>query len=484
MYQFNEKINDKDLSVVEKLYLARFCYKNGISYLTDAEYDYGMRLLKSKIPDHVLVLTSYDDDPIPYGILEKAGFSEEAIAHFGNTIKVSVSEDQEQDLREILDEKVSKSITPNFTWEEVYASFEKVAGYELCISPKIDGIMAKALYQKLEGKPRHKFRMSVTKSRAADSLPINITSNMSRLIPTTFYSDNFKEYSGGAELGDIIFTGEVFCSEEGVNYINDKYNIALVNGRTAGVSMIRTNDYADEDYSFMNFVVHGVPCCRTLSDGLDFAKKCGFVTVPYIKYTYESMDFEDFQNEIGELIRKVKAISEELGYPTDGMVVEINDRDAFAELISNGVYDGGNFAVKVGSWKPGIYVSELVGIETVQKSDRFSFIGIIKPLRTNSGITVSRINLYNPENIIKNNLTIGCKICFMYKNETTPLFVCNGDDEDEMRIKLDTMDLHAGFADATYYERDEYSLDNEDPDDFDEDLEDFEELSIGSNAIL
>ena len=50
----------------------------------------------------------------------------------------------------------------------------------------------------------------------------------------------------------------------------------------------------------------------------------------------------------------------------------------------------------------------------------------------------------------------------MYKNETTPLFICNGDDEMEMKIRLDNMNTSSGFVDIGYHEEDEYDYDETD----------------------
>lgn len=453
------RLTQNGLSIVERLRVARFCYKNGIEYISDSEYDKLMLFLKRVQPNHILILTSYDDDDTPYDELFKAGMTDEQLIFYSSVIKTDTSKEEEKSLRESMNEKVSKSITPFFTWDECYKQFEAVVDKELCLSAKIDGIMGKTLF-KSQGNGLHKFKFAVTKSRAEDSLPIDITRNTSRLVPLSFLSTTTEAITAdGEEASDIIFTGEIFCLENAVPIINKKYGLSLVNGRTAGLSMIRTKEYEDEDYKYMNFGVHNCSLGSSLSAGFEFAESLGFSVVPYFTYTYHHMSFEDFKLEMSGVIAKIKRLSEESSIPTDGMVVEINDRQEFSRMMSETVYDGGNFAVKVGNWKPGVYVSEVEDIILTQKADRFSFKASISPVVTSSGITVRTINLYNPATIISNGIKIGSRVCFIYKNETTPLFVCNADDKETYDRAMKILDENGSLSsEYTEYEDDTEDL--------------------------
>lgn len=106
----------------------------------------------------------------------------------------------------------------------------------------------------------------------------------------------------------------------------------------------------------------------------------------------------------------------------------LNDKSDLMELRTDTAYDGGVYAFKVGEWSPGIYTSTIQKIVFDQQADRVSFKALIEPVRTQSGITVQTINLYNLATIVRNDLHEGGNITFRYKNETTPLLVDKSED--------------------------------------------------------
>ena len=64
IYKMQGKIDDSKLSGMERFLLARFCYRNGIEYWSDAEYDEFFAKMQRVYPNNRYVLTSYDDDPV------------------------------------------------------------------------------------------------------------------------------------------------------------------------------------------------------------------------------------------------------------------------------------------------------------------------------------------------------------------------------------------------------------------------------------
>lgn len=439
MRQLAGKINTQGLSLFERYVYARFCYRTGLDFITDAEYDELHQFFKGMMPKNKYVLTSYEDDPIPYEILQKVGFADEDIFHYANQVRMECSDELYQQYQDLISDGMAKSIQPYFTLQEVYDAFEAFAGMELCVSVKVDGTFAKAIYQP-EKDGLQSFRCAATKARAEAAVPINITRNISRMVPKLV-----------AVKGDtsIVTTGEVFCRESAIQLINNKYGISLKTPRTAGISMIRTKDYMDEDYKYVQYLVHNVNYGDTLSAGLEWAADAGFDVVPYKVFTYDSKSFDDFKEELTELINEMRDLADSLEFPSDGLVVQINDRTLYKAYATDTVYDNGNFAAKVLRWQPGVYESEITSFVPEQNADRFSIKALIKPTMVEGGITVTTLNLFNPAMVIKHDLVEGSKVLFQYKNATTPLFICNAENREFLEDFMRNM-RGAGYADGDY----------------------------------
>lgn len=420
IYKMQGKIDDSKLSGMERFLLARFCYRNGIEYWSDAEYDEFFAKMQRVYPNNRYVLTSYDDDTVFPDLLEKAGFTDDDIYHFSNQVRADCSDEESAKYREEMLEGVSKGITGLFTLAECYDAAKALAGKELCISLKVDGIRVKALYQKQPSEVQHTYKFATTRGQALGTVPVNITRNVSRILPKSFKTD--------IDVSNVLIDGECFCYEDAIDYINAKYNTDLKVPRSAGMSMIRTTGYEDSDYQYVAILVHGINLGRTVSEGYEIAEMLGFETVPYMTYTFEDKGYEAFKEEVLGLVRKLKSIGDASGIKSDGMVVCLNDKSDLMELRTDTAYDGGVYAFKVGEWSPGIYTSTIQKIVFDQQADRVSFKALIEPVRTQSGITVQTINLYNLATIVRNDLHEGGNITFRYKNETTPLLVDKSED--------------------------------------------------------
>lgn len=416
IYKIQGTLNTSNLTRMEQFVLARFCYRNGIEYWTDEQYDCFARELAGLQPENRYVLSSYEDDPIDIGLLERAGFTDEDINYFISCVRVESSADTTQ-YRDALTEGVTKSITPLFTFRECYEAAKAFTGKELCISLKVDGIHVKALYRQTPPSVLHTLRFAATQGRAQGSTAIDITRNVSRIFPKSFLSES---------LGDIFIDGECFCYESAIDYINGKYDLNLKVPRSAGLSMIRTTEYEDVDYQFVNILLHDISLGDTKTESFEIARSLGFETVPYFKHVFKSTTYDDFCKEVLELVDKIAKMGEDEGLTSDGMVVSLNSKQELLGLRSDSMYDGGVYAFKIGKWSPGIYTSRVQNILCEQQADRMSFKAIIDPIKTQSGIVVSTINLYNLAMIIKNGITVGSEITFQYKNETTPLLIERG----------------------------------------------------------
>lgn len=426
MYQIQGNIDCSKLSDFEKYIYARFAYRNGIEYITDAQYDELERRMRVEHPTSVYLHTTYDDDPVPIDILESVGYTDEDILYFTTQTRTD-SNDIDPMLQDKLDEQVSKSCFPYIDFESAYKAMEAVAGKELYIGLKVDGIKTRNLFQmdsNVDPSLGHmKHVLSLTRARANGS-PINITPNVSRVIPHTLTGEKLI----GRDF--LIVNGESYYDGECIDYVNSKYHIDLKTPRSAGLSFLRNSEYDPTDYANLMFWAFKVDYGETVSEGLDLAEELGFNVVPYILYVYKSKPFAAFVKEFTEIIDCMHKLADKEGIPTDGLVVQLNNKSDFDELVTETQYDGGMFALKIGAWAPGMYTSTVVDIDIRQQTEQCSVKVQIVPTKTQSGVTVSMINMYNLENLITSGVVVGSKIVFQYKNETTPLFVsCIGMDE-------------------------------------------------------
>lgn len=426
------------LTPMEKFALARFCYNLGIFMWDDDTYNREEQKLKKFLPDNEFANRSYEDDPIPFDVLNKLNLDDSIYFEMVSQ-QTTTLENESPEYKKYLDimgERMSKSINPKYNMKEAYRVFERLAGYELCVSPKIDGVYAKLAYEKMGSTSEssdYRFKCSISRARG-DNAPINYTNNMSRIAPKAFTT----EENGINQF--VVMSGETFCDMDAVEYVSEKYDMNLKTSRSAGKSMLQNNIYLAEDYSYMKIVIHGTDFKERMSEGYDFATDLGFTVVPYVVRTYEHMQFSEFEEWVEQLIdevlEKCDRFAEVYGFHLllDGLVVAVDDRKESAKLETEGIYDEGSFALKVLRWAPGVYMTKVLSINFEQKASNIGLVAAVEPIKTTSGITISRVNLFNPRTLILNDITVGSEIVIMYKNETTPLFICNSTDRNSAAL--------------------------------------------------
>lgn len=385
------------------LAIARFMYRFGDPCMEDADYDELVRKVRASGQQ---VNPIYEDDPIPFDLLRSVGIPDSEIYRIMQKPQPFEHSDQYYD---IVDESASMSIRSVTTFREAYDWFNTLPdGVELIFTPKIDGINTRRGYEYEDG--MLKYRVALTRGRSSDS--IDVTRNMGFITQHQVPVDDIAH--------NLVVYSETFCKKMDIPDLVAKYNTPLKIPRNAGLSMMRSTDYEQSDYDKLHTLVFRCDVSDTLSGGLDWAKAHGFKTVPYtLKIWNSGMSYEDFSQEISKLIASVKGYTDSLGWPTDGIVVEINSRSLFTvgEIKDN--YSSSNLALKIGLWKPGIYQSTVRNIEILPQDDDCNCVAIVDPVTTSGGQEVKRVNLFNPAIMIANKIVIGSKITFQYKNETT-----------------------------------------------------------------
>ncbi len=385
--------------------LARFAYRYGHPIVEDAWYDQAIKTLAQQ---GIHFDPIYEDDPIPWDLLRANGIPDEEVYEW---VGKPVDHAESSKYYDIIDEAKSMSIRSVNTFEDAYSWFSQLEdGTELVFTPKIDGINTRRGYEfsKTDGKLH--YRVSLTRGRSSDA--IDVTRNIGFISRQEIRDPGFEH--------NLVVYSESFCKKSDISSISEKYGVKLKIPRNAGLSLMRVETYDRSDYDKLHTLVFRCDVSDTLSGGLDWARAHGFATVPYALHKWNSnLSFSQFKTWIEYIIETTKGFTDTRGWPTDGVVVEINSRSKFSEGgIENG-YSEANLALKVGLWEPGLYESVVQKIEIIQQDETCNCVAIVEPVTATGGQELTRVNLFNPAIMIRNNIREGSRIRFKYKNETT-----------------------------------------------------------------
>lgn len=396
---------DKKLAV---LLIARYMYANGVNYISDAEYDV---LSKEVVNAGNKLSPIYEEDPVPYEAFSLImGFNKEATDEYlkttiPNSIKTTDIFQTDASNMDFLTESASLSINAVHKFDEAFYWFREHIGEEIVISAKIDGINTRRGY--IRNGDHLEFKAALTRGRSSD--PIDITNNMKKISPSIIKdcTDNLLIYS------------ETVAKSSFIDEANQKYSCDYTIPRGLAMAMMRVDKFEDSDYVNLKSYVFRVDWGATLVDGLKLAEKLGFEVVPYTVYTYAGESFEEFKNQIEQVMCSIKSTTDAMDIVTDGMVAEVNDRLSFSSGKINNNYSSENIALKIGLWEPGVYTSKVIGLDLSPQFDRCACVAIVEPVVAKGGQTISRVNCYNPNVLFEHDILPGAIIRFEYKNETT-----------------------------------------------------------------
>jgi hypothetical protein len=394
------------LTQEEKIKLARYYYAYGRSWISDAEYD---ALTKGTEWEGKI----YEDEEIPYELLTK--YSLESV----HDDIIEVSENKEKYKAEIL-RYPSKSIQSIESASEAFSWFFKLKGTRVVFSAKVDGI---STYNAYEG---GELRLATTRGKSGKRL--DITDAHSRIMP------HIKDTSL------LVFRGE---AQGNVRRVRMTDGSTYSSGRSAAFSLARTNR---QDVNYPNtykchiFKVHGF---ASLLEGLRFASSCGFEVVPYREEIVpEDLTFESFEvwlNNIVEWVWDTCAVEE---IETDGVVVEVDSTVGFEDSGSNPIFDFGNKALKMYRYSRKYYKGKVLKIligENYTK-DTKGFLAEIKPVKIYNGNTITQVNVFNADIIIRNRIFPGSVIGFEVKSGGAAILV-EGDVMNELEERIAESDF-------------------------------------------
>lgn len=371
--------------------LARYFYRIGEApIITDSVYDRMTNLFKEKCYDelHAYLDRTYDDDPIPYDLLEEIGVRP----------YVPVTKIGRNDLFDLLNEDKSLSIDSIVNYRSAYDFLmDKVDNkLDVVASLKMDGVNVKSLYQS------GKFSLSLSRGRASNSF--DFTDQAAYVLPAFINND----------LPELRVTGECFVVKEGLEklrakYAQDKYKTS----KSAAISLLRVkhsiNDY--KDLRLKVFAAEGL--ADTVIKTFEILKSFGFDVVPYLFIPWDTIpkDYDDFCIWLRDAVFQQMHEAQLAGdMPADGVVLEVNNY-GWHDTISN-QYSNRQIACKFDFWAFESYKAIVKEIVIVQRRVTASVRVKIEPMQTNDACEAKIINIFNPSILIYNDIKVGDFVYF------------------------------------------------------------------------
>lgn len=245
------------------------------------------------------------------------------------------------------------------------------------------------------------------------------------------YNENLAEY------GLVELRGEAclkLCNLEKAR----EFNPAIKSAFSAVSSLIRPSA-TEEEVQLLDFLCYGF-----LSDGFSFTdreeefqfiQELGYETPEFL--VIESASRETLPEVIKSVVDSFEEAYEDFGFYCDGIVLEINRRDLFADFGTEGNHNRGNIALKVGLWKQDQYAGFVQKILWTKGKSKLSPVALVASesnkliedidgkivnyndlgVLTAQGNTVRRVPLYEPKNILILDAYAGNLIYFRYGGE-------------------------------------------------------------------
>lgn len=364
--------------------LTRFFYRIGRDLIDNKTYEQIEDVLgNAHVIDEYLART-YDDDPIPFDLLEEIGCTN-LIPSMAMGSKYSSA----------LDEEKTLSIKAKRTVDEVFEFIESIGNEDIVVSVKADGVNGKVLYifDFLE--------LALSRARDAGN-SFDYTKGLSRVLPTKLKT-NSKEV-------------KVFCETfVDPSYLNELRKLDPKRYKTPKSSAISLllREHEAKHYKHMTslaFGIEGVPNINTAEERFKYLESQGFKTVPWRKIPNSEIpkNKEEFGQWLFNLCEDFSNITD--GLSSDGLVFEVNNLK-WEELIS-GPYSNRNIAVKMHHWSGKKHVGKVKNIIIEQQRVEASCRIEIIPMLTDDGCTATYIQGYNPDILISMGINIGTTVEF------------------------------------------------------------------------
>lgn len=378
---------------------------DGVPLVVDAIYDRLVEILKQVNPSSDILGKLWSDDEVP-------------------------QEDMSKDIYRLLKEEPMRSICTckSYDCQELQDFIKRLPDnvvFDAHASCKENGHGIRLVYS-------YGLLEDAT-SRARNSAGHNLTSQMNIVLGKT-ETENIDQLS---ELDMIEIRGEIVLPFSNMKRARE-FNPDIVSP-FSGVSSMLRDSASREETELLDFVAY-----KFIGDDFNFQTKeeeyafledLGFTTP--LSWVIPNLSKDTLLDELPQIIQdcedQVKPNEDGSGgyeYFTDGIVFEINDRDLFNSLGSDGKkYNYGNIALKVGYWKQDLYsgfvqtilwtdgkqkyspvaiIAEDVNIVEFEDCEDRDYITSIKEISnwkelgvvTAGGNRVRRVPLYEPNNMV------------------------------------------------------------------------------------
>ena len=235
-----------------------------------------------------------------------------------------------------------------------------------------------------------------------------------------------RDFSEITDSDTVVLWGELYVSEEDLEYLRVKYLKDFKTTRSAAVSLARV-PVSEEDKNILKLALFE----SSVGDLAEY-EKMGFRLAPNIDLTEEDIDevHEDLNVVLEVILDHFWDEGAKLGIPSDGVVAELSDVGEKSKRITDGKYDAHNIAIKVGPWEADVYTSVVEDIILEQQKEEISVVLKVRPVMSKIGATLQRVNAFNLGILINSGIEVGSTIRFEYKSETNINLIYKGSERD------------------------------------------------------
>lgn len=314
---------------------------------------------------------------------------ERKLKDLGSPIVDMVSEDFIDDGVEQEVSYETFSIKAPKTWEEIREFFEAYPHCSFVATLKMDGICTKLAIDrtKMIGQSRNRgSRTAIDFTKA-----VNLAIPMPKLLSPT------------------NVTGEAFVPWEELEYFRNKYDKdKYVMPRSAALSLLRApQDHDPEDVKRMKFRAFATD--KKMVDyeaELQWLKLKGFEVPKHVVFKIDLT--KDIEEQLLPIMDEI-----DTGEPSDGVVIQVNERGDEARPTISGKYMSTQIAVKMGKWGGQVYEAEVIGLNIGKAKGNKGTTLQIKPFTLEDNSTINKVNAYNLGIVGRNKIKKGSIIKFV-----------------------------------------------------------------------
>lgn len=366
-------------------------YKNGISEISDFEYDKLLKELESleSLAGNNSLFTGNEmaDSPtVSVGSDLTEGFKKRK--HFKRMLSISNSYNT-QDLTDF-DRKVKKSLE---TKEDV----------EYCIEYKIDGLAVSLVYR--SGK------LDYALTRGDGETGDDITENILTVkdVPLNISQDK-----------DFEVRGEIYISKNDfyeINRLREENGLELLanprNAAAGSVKLLDSKEAAKRPLKLISYYYDGDGSTLKQSENLDLLKNTGFPTADY---------YEICRNveEVIEVCIKKEEKKNDLDFEIDGLVIKVNDMKLREKIGETSKSPKWAIAYKFKPDRADTVLKDI--IFQVGRTGAITPVAVLDPVKL-SGTIVKRATLHNFDEIKNRDIRIGDIVAIEKAGEIIPQVV-------------------------------------------------------------